>query len=161
TRGSRLATAGLGLILALALARETATYRDIARKDDLVADALALRDSTPSDRDILLFEPTIAVLAGHNPARLPGGQFFLDPYLWWSYVDQRGGDARAQVRAMFDQAQLVILNGEDLRRIDQPLYRELAERLRHEFWYRPLAHAQLHYRVVSGDARAVFDGSIE
>jgi Dolichyl-phosphate-mannose-protein mannosyltransferase len=161
TRGWRLATAGLGLVLALALARETTTYGDVERKDDLVADTLALRASTPPDRDVLLFEPTIAILAGHNPARLPGGQFFLDTYLWWSYVDQRGGDARAQVEAMFDQAGLVILNGEDLRRIDKPLYRELAERLHHEFWYRPLAYAQLHYRVVGGDARAVFDGSIE
>jgi len=153
-------TIGIGLLLALVLARETTTYRAVERKDDLVADALALRADS-SDRDVLLFEPTIAVLAGRNPARLPGGQFFLDTYLWWSYIDRWDGDARGQVQAMFDQAQLVILNGEDLRRIDKPLQRELAERLRHEFWYRPLVHTQLHYRVVSGGARAVFDGPIE
>jgi hypothetical protein len=62
---------------------------------------------------------------------------------------------------MVDQAQLVVLNGADLRRIDRPLQRELAERLRREFWYRPLAHTQLYYRVVRGGARAVFDGPIE
>ena len=62
---------------------------------------------------------------------------------------------------MFSQAQLVILNGENLRRIDRPLRRELATRLRQEFWYRPLVHTTLHYRVVQGSARAAFDGSIE
>jgi hypothetical protein len=153
--------AGLGLLLALVLARETSTYRTVEYKDDLVADALALRASVASDRDILLFEPTIAILAGHNPARLPGGQFFLDTYLWWPYIAGRGQDPYAHVHAMFDQAQLVILNGEELRRIDKPLYRDLAAQLRREFWYQPLAHSQLHYRVVNGSARAAFEGSIE
>jgi 4-amino-4-deoxy-L-arabinose transferase-like glycosyltransferase len=154
-------TVGIGLLLALVLARETTTYSAVEHDDNIIADALALRAITPPDRDVLLFEPTIAILAGHNPARLPGGQFFLDTYLWWSYVDGWGGDTRGQVQAMFDKAQLVILNGDNLRRIDKPLQRELAERLRREFWYRPLVHTQLHYRVVSGDARAVFDGQIE
>jgi hypothetical protein len=160
TRG--ILTAGLGLVVALVLAHETATYGQIERKDDLIADALALESVVPSGRDVLIFEPTMAVLSGHNPARLDNGQFFLDTYLWWAYADRRQGGAREQVLPMFANAQFVVLNGDgELRRIDQGLRRELASRLRREFWYRPLAHTQLHYRVVYGSARAVFDGQTE
>ncbi len=158
-RGRRLAAAGLGLVLALTLARETSTYRAIERKDELVADALALR-ADPDSHDVLLFEPTIAILAGRNPARLPNGQFFLDTYLWWSYVDRRGEDRMRRYQVAFDRARLVVLNGEELGRIDEQLQRELAMRLRREFWYRPLAHTPLHYRVANG-SQVVFEGPIE
>jgi hypothetical protein len=53
-----------------------------------------------------------------------------------------------------------VLNGETLGRIDEQLQRELAGRLRREFWYRPLAHTPLYYRVADGN-QVVFAGPIE
>ena len=38
----------------------------------------------------------MAVLSGHNPARLDNGQFFLDTYLWWAYADRRQGGAESR-----------------------------------------------------------------
>ncbi len=123
-------------MLALVLAREGQHHPRSSAKT--IWSPMRWRCADPDGHDVLLFEPTIAILAGRNPARLPDGRFFLDTYLWWSYVDRRGEDSYAQIQVAFDRARLVVLNGERLGRIDEQLQRELAARLRREFWYRPL-----------------------
>ncbi|HEY1013323.1 MAG TPA: hypothetical protein VGE07_11500, partial [Herpetosiphonaceae bacterium] len=158
-----LASAPL-LALPLALSSDLPTSRQVVRDDFLAEAALRLRAEVAPDQDILAFEPTPALLAGHNPIQMADGRFFLDTFLWWSTVPP--AEQRAQLDGMLDRAEIVLPDEGRLAYADPSARELLRSRLEREFWSRPfIDHPDLPpllwYRVAPPQSLAAFAGGPE
>lgn len=152
------------LALPLALSSEIPTYRQVVRDDFLAEAALRLAAEARPEQAILAFEPTPALLAGHNPIQMADGQFFLDTFLWWSTVTP--AEQHAQLAGMLDRAEFVLLDEGRLADADPSARELLRRRLEREFWSRPfIAHPSLppllYYRVAPPRSLAEFAGGPE